>query len=566
MIDYQTGDYMHRIIFRLKGSAMPRAFKISFPSAIVALVLVALTDDLQTARETIGFATSKTTVIWGSLTFPLLTLLSFRTNQAWGRFWEATGLLHAMRGEWFDSASCLATFSFPAKQSKPEMVNEFRHTMLRLMSLCHGSALDELKVEQTEDYEVLDIKGLDERTVQILTECKKNKFNRVEVVLHMIQILVINAQQTGVISIPPPILSRVYQTLSRGFVNLLSAKKIKDTRFPFPYAQIVVWGLMTLAICTPFAMSVMLPHYIWSTVGTFFPVFGTFCLHYIAEELEMPFGDDSNDLPIAHFQEEMNSSLMMLIHYNADHVAKTSSRAEMEWEGLVGSIHDRRNSVVHLQNSNGRGASGMSRRGSVFTPMGEFDSIDEDIDEGFTCEESEAGSNFSWYGEKKVKTNEDSVNYDPSDCTMSLNEGKNEGTNGHAEVTNGTVTITQEQVKHMLMLNEEHEAMVRELMKIASPQYDINGISAPPPSQRPRGNSGERSMDRCHDSIRPQAMTLHSQYSDTGCIPPEQALPEMSRPGNSSWRRQLLGRPSSQPMQQEPPSSTTPHVGSMPTS
>ena len=43
----------------------------------------------------------------------------------------------------------------------------------------------------------------------------------------------------GVLAIPPPILSRVYQTLSRGFVNLLNAKKIADTRFPFPYAQTI---------------------------------------------------------------------------------------------------------------------------------------------------------------------------------------------------------------------------------------------------------------------------------------------------------------------------------------
>ena len=30
----------------------------------------------------------------------MIDMLSFRTRQALGRFWEGTGLLHQMRGEW----------------------------------------------------------------------------------------------------------------------------------------------------------------------------------------------------------------------------------------------------------------------------------------------------------------------------------------------------------------------------------------------------------------------------------------------------------------------------------
>jgi predicted membrane chloride channel (bestrophin family) len=545
MIDYNTGDYWHRIIFRLRGSVMPKSFTFAFPSAVAALVLVIYTEDLQASREAAGIFSAKTTLIWGCLTFPLLTLLSFRTNQAWGRFWEGTGLLHAMRGEWFDSASCLATFSFPAKHSKPELVEEFRHTMLRLMSLCHGSALDELKAEQTEDYEVLDIRGLDEKTVKILFECKRNHFNRVEVVLHMVQILVINAQRQGIIDVPPPILSRVYQTLSRGFVNLLSAKKIKDTKFPFPYAQIVLALLVLLAIFTPLAMSVMLPHYVWSLLGTFFPVFGAACLHFIAQELEMPYGEDDNDLPIAHFQEEMNSSLMMLIHADADHVAKTGRKAKKEWEDIVESVHDRRNSMARL----GRNLV-TSGRATVFTPASEYSlngpknnsTIWDELEEASGAE-SDVCSNSDLFDEASIIKTEASAKPDPYGSTAPPTESSHQ----LAVVANCTGAVTPEQVKHKLTLNEEHEAMVRELMKLASPP-EMNGISAPPRSERPRGD-GSLYIDRCHDSRRPHTMTLHSHSSDDSCIPPEQSLPEMSRPGNSKWRRQLLSNPSPQPMQ-----------------
>jgi len=303
------------------------------------------------------------------LTGPLLLLITFRTSQAWGRFWEGTSLLHAMRGEWFDSASCLATFTSNAKGTKPEAVSQFRHTLLRLMSLCHGSALDELKEEETESYEVLDIKGLDETTMKILTQCKMNKFNRVEVLLHMIQVLVINAQAKGIIDVPPPILSRVYQTLSRGFVNLLDAKKIKDTRFPFPYAQAIAVLLLLFSVITPIVLSTMVPYVTLSAVSTFVPVFGLLCLNYTAEELEMPFGDDANDLPLDHFQEEMNSSLLMLIHDWSDHLPNTNSDAVRDWESLSASLHDARNKVgfyIHAGTMNNTGTQSTNSRRTLF--------------------------------------------------------------------------------------------------------------------------------------------------------------------------------------------------------
>eukprot|EP00419_Tripos_fusus_P067535 CAMPEP_0172932124 /NCGR_PEP_ID=MMETSP1075-20121228/219837_1 /TAXON_ID=2916 /ORGANISM="Ceratium fusus, Strain PA161109" /LENGTH=647 /DNA_ID=CAMNT_0013793449 /DNA_START=98 /DNA_END=2042 /DNA_ORIENTATION=+ len=347
MIDYTTGDYLVKLVFKRDGSVIPKALSIAVPSTIFAILLVALDDHFADTRDFLGLSSKNSTVMWAAVTAPLFSLISFRTSQAWGRFWEGTSLLHAMRGEWFDSASCLATFTSNAKSAKPEAVDEFRHTLLRLMSLCHGSALDELKEQETENYEVLDIKGLDETTVKILLECKSKKFNRVEVLLHMIQVLVCNAQAKGTIDVPPPILSRVYQTLSRGFVNLLDAKKIKDTKFPFPYAQAIAVLLLLLAVITPITLSTMIPYVTLCAVSTFVPVFGLLCLNYAAEELEMPFGEDSNDLPLSHFQEEMNSSLLMLIHEWSDHLPKTNKDALRDWVSLNESLRDARNSVKH---------------------------------------------------------------------------------------------------------------------------------------------------------------------------------------------------------------------------
>jgi len=349
---------------------IPKAALIALPSACLAAVLLHFEGHVGGAREFTGLSATRTTIIWAVVTGPLITLLSFRTNQALGRFWDGTGLLHAMRGEWFDSASCLATFTFSAECKDPEGVRRFRHTLVRLMSLCHGSALDELRHDETESYEVLDIAGLDDTTIKILTECKSRNFNRVEVLLHMIQVLVIDAQQRGVISVPPPILSRVYQTLSRGFVNLLNAKKIKDVRFPFPYAQVIAVLLLLLSVFTPFAMTSMFEQQVgWCVLATFVPVFGFLCLNYTAEELEMPFGEDHNDLPLAHFQSEMNSSLLMLIHECSDHVASIGNRAQRDFEALSHSLHYSRISVTQLGS---RACNGKQKSLSVFSVASEM--------------------------------------------------------------------------------------------------------------------------------------------------------------------------------------------------
>ena len=132
--------------------------------------------------------------------------------------------------------------------------------------------------------------------------------------------------------IPPPILSRVYQTISRGFVNLLNTrlgpssrkvclaivyatglpephfpvlirtfsmairlkacltacsaayadpqprKKITDTKFPFPFAQIIACFLLVHIILTPALISASVPSKVLAPFFTFLAVFGMFSL------------------------------------------------------------------------------------------------------------------------------------------------------------------------------------------------------------------------------------------------------------------------------------------------
>jgi len=223
------------------------------------------------------------------------------------------------------------------------------------MSLCHGSALEEIQSKavlhseastgRSADTELryLDIGGLDQSTLRYLKACRDDyRFNRVEVLIHMMQTLIVSGQDSGVIKIPPPILSRVFQTISRGQVNLMNCQKIKGTDFPFAFVQMIASLLFLLGVVTPFIMATVLEHEIWITLFTFVPVFALASLNLTARELEMPFGVDSNDLPIAYFQNEMNVSMLMLIREHADHVPHVTGNCSFSFDEIVEKVRPAR--------------------------------------------------------------------------------------------------------------------------------------------------------------------------------------------------------------------------------
>jgi len=319
MIDYSE-DCLFQTLFLLNGSVAPRACLYAVPTCLLA-VIFALGDTWfwPSFREDLGILEANKSQLWVASFGVLFPVLVFRTNRAMSRFWEGTGLLHQMRGEWFDSMSCCVSFSRAGMASKPEETSIFRHTIVRLMSLCHGSALKEIGGADAEDIETIDPFGLDTKTLQHLKDCSEvYNFNRVEVLLHMLQLVITRGLEDGIMPVPPPILSRVYQTLSRGFVNQLNAKKIADTRFPFPFSQLIALMLFVNCFTIPIMVCCLFESPLMCAIFSFLPVFGMAAMNFIGVELENPFGQDANDLPLDHFQAEMNNCLLMLLHTNAD--------------------------------------------------------------------------------------------------------------------------------------------------------------------------------------------------------------------------------------------------------
>jgi hypothetical protein len=115
------------------------------------------------------------------------------------------------------------------------------------------------------------------------------------------------------LQIEPPIVSRILQELSQGMVKLVQARNLSDVPFPFPYAQILTILLLLQSALVPVLSSLLMDSPAWSAALSFILVFANVACNYIASDLESPFGDDTNDLPLASIQRDFNAGLLLLL-------------------------------------------------------------------------------------------------------------------------------------------------------------------------------------------------------------------------------------------------------------
>jgi len=252
--------------------------------------------------------------VLAGFTFILGFLVVFRSQQAYARWWEGGTLLQQLRGEWFNAFSNLMAFCSSAPD-KQQDVMEFQHRLVRLVSLLYCAAIQQVSTMKNQNYELIDIKDFNHDSLQFLMEAH----DRCEVCLQWIQRLIGEANETQVIKVSPPILSRVYNQLGNGIVNLNNARKITDFPIPFPLAQMITFMLLFHWGITAFVCAASVQTTFWAGLISFIVVFSFWSINYIAVELEQPFGDDPNDLPLHDMQEDLNKSLAQLLKIEAQH-------------------------------------------------------------------------------------------------------------------------------------------------------------------------------------------------------------------------------------------------------
>jgi len=308
MRDYSNGKWGFLVVFAYEASVFPRAVVLATPNAILTFFLATYIDkdieeDQDDEDQLFAEATLLILVGFSSVMF---FVLYFRSNIAYKRWWEGGTLLQKTRGEWFNAYSSLLAFS----STQPEMgrqVEEYRHLLVRLLALLFCLALQQVS-PYTRILDILETSGIEMESMIFLNGSK----DKVEVILQWIQKTIVFHMQTGVMPVAPPILSRCFQELSRGIVNLQNARKIAEFPFPFPFSQTSMVMLLLHWAAVPILCSMLL-HRIAAAMTSFLVIFFIWSVNYIALELEMPFGNEANSLPMDQMQRDWVKSLKCLM-------------------------------------------------------------------------------------------------------------------------------------------------------------------------------------------------------------------------------------------------------------
>jgi len=252
---------------------------------------------------------------WSGFTFLVGFLIVFRTSQAYARFWEGTTAVFKMRSEYLDACGSLMAFCRHSKAPEAQ-IKEFKQLMVRLFSMLFSLALGELDTDHLPGkhdsfaFGLLDAEGIDEISLRTL----RDSDHQTCMVHQFIQQLIVDNMDNGVLSIPPPILSRVFNELANGMCAFEQAMKVSLIPFPFQYAQVCDTMLFIHWVCAPWVVSGIAPTPTWAFVLTFLQVFVLWALNIIAKELQQPYGRDVTDLDGHALQAEMNRRLELLIH------------------------------------------------------------------------------------------------------------------------------------------------------------------------------------------------------------------------------------------------------------
>ncbi|CAE8714494.1 unnamed protein product [Polarella glacialis] len=303
MIAYQPGTWGISFVFQIKGSVFPKAACWAAVSAAIAVLVKLLVFSWHDTEYMNGIE-----AIWSSYSFVLGFVMVFRNSTAYSRFWEGTSLTKQMTGQWYVAFSNVFAFCSRDESKKADVVH-FQSVLVRLASLLHCSALHQICDLEDNILEIINSDEMDPTSMEFLRGCA----NPQEVVTNWIQRLIVQAHEAGIINISPPLLSRVFQEIGGGLISLNNASKIKDFQFPFPYAQMISCMLFVHWLFTPIMAAHQIGSSAWAGAMSFFVAMSFWSLFYIALEIDQPFGEDANDLPIHKMQQEWNNSLLTLL-------------------------------------------------------------------------------------------------------------------------------------------------------------------------------------------------------------------------------------------------------------
>eukprot|EP00747_Dinoflagellata_sp_TGD_P084940 gnl/TRDRNA2_/TRDRNA2_162713_c0_seq1.p1 gnl/TRDRNA2_/TRDRNA2_162713_c0~~gnl/TRDRNA2_/TRDRNA2_162713_c0_seq1.p1 ORF type:complete len:575 (+),score=90.28 gnl/TRDRNA2_/TRDRNA2_162713_c0_seq1:115-1839(+) len=350
-------------LLRVRGSIFPKAIIHSLPSALFALGLKYL--QIHGYINTEGYEVLTHSGVFSGFTYVLGFSLVFRTSQSYSRYWTGATSVHQMSSEWSDACASIISFLQTTKKSQAEK-HRFLHTIVRLFSLLHAMAMEEIASLVDENFPLMDIHAFRKEDLLLLAGDETHG-NKVQIVLCWIKVCIVQAMDTGLVNAPAPIVTRVFQELGAGLVNYHNAQQVVIWPFPFPYTQMNLVLIYLYMFVTPLVICTWESHPVVCFCYTMFSVVCMTGLDLIASELENPFGDDPNDLPCLAMQHEMNRNLLVMLNPSAWKVPDLVASEVKEYKDMKA---QRTEDLLSLQQYSAVGSDAKSRFEKMRTKWG----------------------------------------------------------------------------------------------------------------------------------------------------------------------------------------------------
>ncbi|CAJ1371803.1 unnamed protein product [Effrenium voratum] len=266
---------------------------------------------------------------YGSFGTCMSFMIVFRTAQSYSRYWEGIVAVYEIMGYLFNAASNCLAFARITKAEEMQVTN-FKRLVVRLFSLLFCLVLRELEGSEVSSesalkFPVLDPRGIDQKTRAHLLNFKSH--SRPEQVYQAISKVILDAQSSGVINTPPPIVGRIYQEMGLGMRTFQCAMKLAVVDFPAPYLLALKMMLVVHMLLTPVAVISWATTVAFSGFFCFVLVFTMFGLMQLAAELDNPFLDNGFGFDKMILQQKLNKALVTILLEEGRPVASLSQTA-----------------------------------------------------------------------------------------------------------------------------------------------------------------------------------------------------------------------------------------------
>ena len=381
MLEYDVNSYCGlTVITQMSGSVFPQAFLPACLSILVALLVLLQRGDFDDADALAQASTNSSEpqvrVFHEFLRHPYPHQISsvmigfmmvFRVQLSYQRYWEGISEMTDMFTKWYDAAVQVCAFDELSVGEAAENGPAFRKHAIHLFSLMSTCSVLELKREKLE---ILTMQPRDEGAKQPLQLPILRRAIGLEppepdyggrdkiavtggffegelehlqahaphfvdcVMARLVRLISIRVKEGGM-NIPPPVVSRVYQELSNGAIGFHQSEKIARVPFPFPYAQLLAIMKVYFILTVPIAVVAFTDEPGFAIFMSFFTSFIFVSLNEVAIELEDPFGNDANDLPLQSMLKSFNRALEHLLHQEAPEEDNLKSATYMKLQSGI---------------------------------------------------------------------------------------------------------------------------------------------------------------------------------------------------------------------------------------